>query len=308
MATPQLPPRKVKVATFLAPRLGPWASLGQRGAELAAGLRDVAAASPGIDLVVFPESVLTAGRPGLLRERALSLAEVGELLADLASLCGGYLVLPFELREEDRVANAAVLVDRQGKIAGIYRKAHPVAALGESCLEGGVTPGREFPVFDCDFGRLGIQICWDMSYEDGWAELARQGAELIVLPSASPQTIRPAAQAMRHRVYIVSSTPRDNASVFNPVGLIEAQRTTPGLLVHTLDLSHAVLHWSEGLEEGRALTRRFGNRVGYIYSSREDTGIFWSNDPSTPIGAMLRELGLETMDEQVERCRLMREG
>ena len=188
-------------------------------------------------------------------------------------------------------------------MVGIYRKAHPVAALGETELEGGVTPGREFPVFECDFGRVGIQICWDMSYDDGWAELARQGAEIVAVPSASPQTLRPAAYALRHRYYVVTSTPRDNVSVFNPAGMTEAQRTESGVLVHQIDLSHAVLHWSERLEDGRALTRRYGDRVGYVYSPREDTGVFWSNDPVVPIGAMLRETGLESMDEQIERCR-----
>jgi hypothetical protein len=158
-------------------------------------------------------------------------------------------------------------------------------------------------VFECDFGKLGIQICWDMSYDDGWAELARRGAELIAVPSASPQTLRPAAYALRHRYYVATSTPRDNVSIFNSVGMTEAQRTAPGALVHTIDLSHAVLHWSERLEEGRALARRYGGRVGYVYSAREDTGVFWSNDPALPIGAMLRGTGLETMDEQVDRCR-----
>jgi len=107
-------------------------------------------------------------------------------------------------------------------------------------------------------------------------------------------------------VYSVSSTPRDNVTVFNPVGMVEAQRTEPGVLVHTIDLSHAVLHWSERLEDGRALARRYGDRVGYVYSTREDTGLFWSNDPALPIGVVLRELRLETMDEQIARCERMR--
>jgi len=239
--------------------------------------------------------------------RAVVLSgEVGDGLAAVARARRAYLVAPVLMAEQDRVSNAAVLFDRTGNVAGIYRKVHPVAALGEACLEDGVMPGTEFPVFACDFGRVGIQICWDMSYEDGWAELSRQGAELIALCSASPQTIRPAAYAMRHRLYIVSSTPRDNVTVFNPVGMVEAQRTEPGVLVHTIDLSHAVLHWSERLEDGRALARRYGDRVGYVYSTREDTGLFWSNDPALPIGVVLRDLRLETMDEQIARCERMR--
>ena len=85
-------------------------------------------------------------------------------------------------------SNAAVLVDRQGAIAGIYRKVHPVAMLGHDDLENGITPGCDFPVFDCDFGKLGIQICWDIVFDDGWQALADKGAEIVVWPTRSPAT------------------------------------------------------------------------------------------------------------------------
>ncbi len=311
-ATSDAAPRKVTLASVLRSYQGPWPGLAARTAELLADVRLAQQAVPGgrLDLLVLPENALTAGRTGHLAEIALPLAgAVTDALRELAAAAGAYVVVPFLLAEPDgHVANSAVLVGRTGDIVGIYRKAHPVAALGETECERGVTPGREFPVFDCDFGRLGIQICWDMSYDDGWAELARRGAELVAVPSASPQTLRPAMYALRHRYYVLTSTPRDNVSVFNPVGMTEAQRTEPGVLVHTIDLSHAVLHWSERLEDGRALTRRYGDRVGYLYSTREDTGIFWSNDPDLPIGHMLREARLETMDAQIARCQHLRDA
>lgn len=42
------------------------------------------------------------------------------------------------------------------------------------------------------------------------------------------------------------------------------------------------------LQEGRVLRERFGNRVGGDHSSREDTGVFWSNDPKVSLGQMNR--------------------
>ena len=59
-------------------------------------------------------------------------------------------------------------------------------------MEHGSTPGKEEPVFQCDFGKLGIQICYDMDFDYGWRELARQGAELVAWPTQSPQTSQPA--------------------------------------------------------------------------------------------------------------------
>ncbi|MGH9817237.1 MAG: carbon-nitrogen hydrolase family protein, partial [Candidatus Acidiferrales bacterium] len=170
-------------------------------------------------------------------------------------------------------------------------------------LEGGVTPGSDFPVFECDFGRLGILICWDMVYEEAWEAMARGGAEIVALPSASAQNVRPMAAAMRHHYYVVNSTPKTSVSVFNPIGLPIAESRLPGVLVCEIDLAYAVLHWSSALKEGRAFTRKFGSKVSHSYSVQEGTGVFWSNDPAMSIGAMMRELGLWEMPEAIERSR-----
>ena len=124
--------------------------------------------------------------------------------------------------------------------------------------------GRELPVFDCDFGKLGIQICYDMDFDDGWAELARRGAELIAWPTQSPQTSQPAFRARQGRCYIVSSTWRHNASIFEPTGKIAAQIKSPErILVQELDLSYAILPWSSKLQNGKALKNAYGDKVGY---------------------------------------------
>ena len=224
-----------------------------------------------------------------------------------------YIVVPMDLVEEGpkgtTYSNAAVLFDRKGDVAGVYRKAHPVAVLGTDELEGGITPGKEFPVFDCDFGRLGVQICWDIQFDDGWDALARKGAELVAWPTASPATAQPASRAARHRYYVVSSTWREDATVFEPTGLVAAQvEGRQEVLVHQLDLSFAVLGWSPPLKNGKALTEKFGDRVGYHYEPREDLGLFWSNDPATTVGSMIGSLGLEEIDPQVVRNRRLQDA
>jgi hypothetical protein len=163
-------------------------------------------------------------------------------------------------------------------------------------------------VFDCDFGRVGIQICFDLMYTDGWQALADQGAEIVVLPSANPDVIHPAAYAMQHEYYVVSATPRDHAAVIGPLGVIEAELTKEdAVLVHEVDLSYALLHWDVVLEDGAALSRKFGDKVGYHYYRPADMGIFWSNDPAMTIGQMIRSLGLSETDAELERIRLLQE-
>jgi len=265
----------------------------------------------GLDLIVFPEFSLLREDGTDASGQALS-PEGPELrpLREKAREQHVWIVMPMVLEElspEVRYSNAAVLFDRAGAVAGVYRKVHPIPDT-KGGFEGGVRPGEGYPVFNCDFGRIGILICWDMAYEQSWDALSRAGAELVVLPSASPQNARPAAQALRHHYYVLNSAPRDNATLFSPLGTVLAQTTEPGsVLVRQIDLSYAILHWSETLREGRLFDERYGSRAGHVYSRREDTGLFWSNDPGLPIGAMLRELGLREMDEQIEAVDQARE-
>ncbi len=309
------PPRKVVIASAVADFSG---SVEQR-LVLAARLIDEAGAiaektgsGRGLDLVVIPEFAICREAGATAAERAVMLeGPVLDALGAKAREHHTWIVAPMTLRESaanGTISNAAVLLNRDGGVAGIFRKVHPMVD-DDGKFEGGVTPGDAYPVFTCDFGRLGILICWDMSYEEAWDALAAGGAEVVALPSASPQTLRPATQALRHHYYVVTSAPRDNASVFDPIGRTIAQVTSaPAMVVREVDLAYAILHWSETLHEGRALQERFGSRVGYDYSSREDTGIFWSNDPHVSIGAMIAEFGLREMPVDIERMETARKN
>jgi hypothetical protein len=209
-----------------------------------------------------------------------------------------------ENRAAQRCSNAGILIGRKGETIGTYRKLHLAVPVGSDSLESGVTPGNDVPVFQCDFGKLGIQICFDMSYEYGWRELARQGADIVVWPTQSPQTAQPAFRAFQGRYYIVSSTWRHNASIFEPTGRVTAQIREPEqVLVVQLDLSYALLPWSANLAKGAALRKAFGQKVGFRYYEEEDLGIFWSNDPRVPIGRMVRSLGLGELESELARIR-----
>lgn len=309
------PPRKVVVGTAIFGPYGRYPGLEERMRVLS-GLvdemaREAAKLHParGLDLAVLPESAVTR-TSGTAAERAVPLqGAVADTFGALARKHKTYLIVSLDLVEPDGAySNAAVLFDRSGRVAGIYRKRHPVAVVNTDELEQGITPGRDCPVFDCDFGRVGIQICWDIQFEDGWDALAQAGAEIVAWPSASPATLLPSARAAQHRYYVVSSTWRDNATIYEPTGMVAARTQKAGtVLVHELDLSHAILCWSSFLNDGKALSDKYGDKVGYHYSPTEDMGLFWSNDPNMTIGAMVRSIGGEELDLQIARNRRLQD-
>ena len=307
------PPRKVIVGTTIQSFWGPYPGLRSRLEQLAGIVDQMAAEAKKnygrrLDLAILPETAVTgeAGDDAVAHSVSFE-GEVKDAFTRKAREHSCYIVVPTYLLDpkgRKRCSNAALLVGRDGEVLGTYHKTHLVVSLERGTMEGGATPGDALPVFDCDFGKLGIQICYDMEFGDGWAELARRGAELIAWPTQSPQTSQPASRAREQRCYIVSSTWRHNASIFEPTGKIAAQIKPPqSILAYQLDLSYALLPWSAKLRNGEALRQAYGDKAGFHYYEDEDCGIFWSNDPKVTIGEMVRSLGLMELEEERARVR-----
>ncbi|HXX22045.1 MAG TPA: carbon-nitrogen hydrolase family protein [Terriglobia bacterium] len=313
-STSNQPPRKVIVGTAMQAFWGEYPGLEKRLEQLGGIVDQMVEESKrkygrSMDLAVLPEVAVTGEVTGEAVESSVPFeGRVKEAFARKAQEHQCYIVVPMYLLEDKGrkiCSNVAILVGRKGEVVGTYRKLHLAVPVGSDSMEGGMTPGKEVPVFDCDFGKLGMQICFDMEYDYGWDQLARKGAELVAWPTQSPQTAQPAFRAMRHRYYIVSSTWRNNASIFEPTGRITAQIKPPEqVLVQEIDLSYALLPWSKELRNGEALREKYGDKVGFRYYEDEDRGIFWSNDPSVTIGQMVRSIGVA--EEEDEFLRIQR--
>ena len=81
--------------------------------------------------------------------------------------------------------NTAAIIDADGKYLGKYRKTHlpQVAGFYEKFF---FKPGNSgWPVFDTAYCKLGVYICYDRHFPEGWRALALNGAEYIVNPSAT---------------------------------------------------------------------------------------------------------------------------
>lgn len=312
MKESRLGPRKVLVGTTMHNMFVPYPGLQARLQELASLVDSMAQSAvkeypnASLDIAVLPENAVNGGKEGDAKEVSYPLeGDILEVMGACARRNRCYIVVPLYLvdnREQGLYSNAAALLDREGNVAGIYRKVFTVLNPGEIATEGGVTPGKEFPVFECDFGKVGIQICYDMAFDEGWETLKRKGAELIVWPTQWPGQINPAARALHGKYFVLSSTWRNNASLLDPTGHLICETRQNGVFVAQIDLDYVLLHWQPTLLNGKAFDTAFGERAGYRYSEAEDGGIFWSNDPALPITEMVRMLGFEEAGAELARC------
>ena len=103
---------------------------------------------------------------------------------DVAGELGVVLPLSFFERDGNRLFNSIAVIDADGQNLGVYRKTHiPDDHYYQEKFY--FTPGDTgFRVFDTQFGRIGIGICWDQWFPETARCLAVQGAELLLYPTA----------------------------------------------------------------------------------------------------------------------------
>ena len=89
------------------------------------------------------------------------------------------VILPIAGLVEGVRRNVALVIDRSGTIAGHYLKVHPTRRE----MSDGAIPGDNFPVFNLDFGCVGVAICHDLSFPESTRVLALRGAEILVWPT-----------------------------------------------------------------------------------------------------------------------------
>lgn len=162
-----------------------------------------------------------------------------ELLGKAARQAGIWVVAGIYEREGELIYNTALLIDRTGKVAGRYRKTH----LPETEVTGGLTPGDDYPVFQTEFGRVGIQICYDHFFPEVARNLALNGAELILVPIWGDLRgmdyawdITARARAIDNGVFVVASNYSNRRGlVISPDGRILADTAGREALV-TADL------------------------------------------------------------------------
>lgn len=225
-----------------------------------AGWADKAAAK-GADIVLFPELILSAGYS--LGDRFYDFAEPipgpsTEALGEKAKEHNTYIVAgTAEKDDTGTVYNTAVLIGRDGRVVGSYRKTH-IFTPTESFF----ALGTELSVFDLDFGRVALPICYDLEFPEPARILSLKGAELLLATAAhwvgTGSVGRPenfittihAARALENRIPVALSNrvgfdPGLNDNFIGLSRIVDADGMTivsmpddsEGMVVATLDLN-----------------------------------------------------------------------
>lgn len=241
-------PRKVKIGTvYLRPRN----STPQKNLELWSAQID-AAGKLGLDIVCLGETITRVGTRASLKDVAEPIpGPATKRLGEAARKNRLWVVVGLTERVDAVVYNTAVLFNRQGEIAGTYRKVH----LPREEWKEGVRPGDQSPVFDTDFGRIAMQICYDWFFPEMAEVLALKGAEIIFAPTwgntlpdhdgmaDGETTFR--VRARDNGVYMVPSVYDGSSLVIDPMGrILASNKGKEGVFWAEVDLNkRECLEW-----------------------------------------------------------------
>lgn len=216
-----------------------------------------------VDFVVLPEMFCcpyqTEKFPEYAEEEGGS---VWKALSAYAKEYNIYLVagsVP-EKDDEGHVYNTCYIFDRNGMLIGKHRKTH----LFDIDVKGGqsfkesdtLTAGNSGTVFDTEFGRMGVMICFDIRFPEFARMMVNDGAKMIFVPAAFNMTTGPAhwelsfrVRALDNQIYMLGCAPARNPeagyiswghSIFtDPWGrVVDMLDEKEGILIGEIDLDY----------------------------------------------------------------------
>jgi predicted amidohydrolase len=233
--------RKVKLGTvYLRPRN----STPEKNLKLWCEQID-AAGKLGLDVVCLGEAIAMVGTGRSVKDCAEPIpGPATTQLGDAARRNRIWVIAGLTELSGDVVYNTAILLDRQGQLAGKYRKVH----LPREEWKEGIRPGDAYPVFETDFGKVAIQICYDWFFSEPAEIFALKGAEIIFAPTwgdtlpdeegrVNGQTVF-RVRARDNGVYMVPSVYDGDSLIIDPMGRIVAcSRGKEGVFWAEVDLS-----------------------------------------------------------------------
>jgi hypothetical protein len=257
------------------------------------------------DLIVVPEA---CDRPGgfsaeKLREYYMVRKDqVQQFFARTARENKCYIVYSaYRVMADGTMRNSSLLIDRNGNIAGIYNKNHPT--IGE--IEKGTLCGKDAPIFECDFGRVAMAICFDLNFDELRLKYVKAKPDLVIFSSMYHGGLMQGYWAYSCRCHFVGAiagkaTPSE---IRNPMGQVIASTTNYfNFTVANLNLDCELAHLDYNWERLRKLKAKYGPKVTVSDPGYLGSVLISSEHETISVEEMIKEFEIELLDDYFTRA------
>jgi len=162
------------------------------------------------------------------------------------------------------------------------------------------------PVFDTDFGKIGMAICFDANFPEVWQALRDNGAEVVFWSSAYSAGLQLQAYALLHHYYIVTSTYSKDCQVYDITGerILDENSENITIARITLDLDRGIYHENFNMEKLEKLLNSYGEEVEKeLYLPREQWFVLKAKKPGVLARELAKKFGMEELTDYQDRSR-----
>jgi predicted amidohydrolase len=217
------------------------------------------------------------------------------------------VIAPIYTLEKGHHYNSAVLIDRNGKLAGVY---HKIRTTEGEINETGLSPGPiDPPVFDTDFGKIGIQTCFDIEWPEGWRKLKEKGAEMVFWPSAFGGGRKVNNMAWLNRYPVISSTRKGTSKICDVTGeaLAESGLYSQWGICAPVNLEKAIIHSWPYAYRFADVHAKYGDRVRTYTLHEEEISVLESRTPDLRVADIMKEFEIPSYEENKRRSEIEQE-
>ena len=197
------------------------------------------------------------------------------------------------------VVDTSILVDRDGEVIGRYDKMFPTIPE----LEKGVIPGTVAPVFETDFGLVGLLICFDLNFPEVRVALKQSKPDLVVFSSLYRGGLQ--ALAYKLRAFVVTSIASELGLIIDRAGRIIKESTYEALAVAPININSVAVHLDFNWTKMDAMLAKYGHALTFDYHTREAFFVI-ASARDEDIEAIIKEFQLEPADAYFDRSRRVR--
>jgi hypothetical protein len=181
---------------------------------------------------------------------------------------------------------------------------HPT--VGE--IESGIMPGDEASVFETDFGKVGMCICFDLNFPDVLHGLKGNGAEVIFFGSAYKGGRQVQYWGFELGCYMVSSVASELGQIVDQGGRVLATSTYEALIAHPINLDSRLLHMDYNWDKMDEMLRKYGTAVSFEYYTPEACYRVASEKKGLSVGDLIAEYDLLERDDYWVKANKVRDA
>ncbi len=191
--------------------------------------------------------------------------------------------------------NSTYLLDRAGRVTGIYDKNYPVP---EETQAQNILPGKDISVVPTEFGKVGMAICFDLNYQELIERYAAARPQLLLFSSMYHGGLMQSYWAYHCQSYFVGCVANAECTIISPLGEMLAHSSNYFHYVSAeINLDYAIVHLDRNWKKIQDAKNKYGRGVSIFEPGKLGVVQVTSEMPEVSAAQIIQEFAITPWDD-----------